>query len=60
MKWPKLPKIRPVDVASLFVMVGLGSQGYGLHEWLGLWSACLIVGTEVALMGLFGVMRHVG
>ncbi len=56
----KLPEIRAADVASLFVVIGLGAQGYGLYEWLGLWSTNMVVGTEILLMGLVGVWRHAG
>ncbi len=53
-------KVRPADIASLLVVVGLGAQGYGLYEWLGLWCPSMVVGTEIALMGLLGVLRHAG
>ena len=54
MKLPKMPKMRWADVASLLVVVGLGAQGLGLHMAMGPW-ALIIVGTEVAVMGLVGV-----
>jgi hypothetical protein len=56
----RLPEIRAADIASLLVVVGLGAQGYGLYEWLGMWCPFLVVGTEVAVMGLVGVLRHAG
>lgn len=56
----KLPKMRWADVATLIVVVGFGVQGYGLYEWQGSWCANLVVGTEIALVGLVGVWRHAG
>ena len=51
-------RVRPADIASLMVLWGLGAQGFGLYTvadstgW-----ALLIVGTEIGLMGLVGVLR---
>ena len=53
--------MRPEHTASIFVVVGLALQGYGLYEWQGLWCPLLVIGTEVALVGLAGswLLRHV-
>lgn len=52
-------KITGSDVSSLVLVLGLGAQGYGLYDWAGLWCTCLVVGTEIAAMGLAGVWSHV-
>lgn len=49
--------MRWVDVASLMVLVGMGFQSYGLYDLHSLGLPFLFVGTEIAIIGLLGVLR---
>lgn len=44
-------------IADTMVLGGLGAQGAGLYFAFGPAVCALVVGTEVALIGLIGVMR---
>ena len=46
-----------VNFCSGLFAAGLIAQGYGLFLLHGLWLPCAIVGSELALLGLAGVIR---
>lgn len=49
--------VRPADIASLMVLFGLIGQGFALYSISGAALAAGVIGTEVALLGLVGVLR---
>ena len=53
-------KIRAADVASLVFVLGVVAQGFGAYDLGGVGWAAAIVGTELAALGLMGVLRHAG
>lgn len=50
-------RIRAVDVASLFVLAGISAQGAGLWLAFGAGVCLTAMGTEVALLGIVGVLN---
>lgn len=51
--------MNPIRVAEGMVIAGLGAQGWALYELAGVWVAMAVVGTEVACLGLLGLLRAV-
>ena len=39
------------DVRDVFILGGLGSLGYGLYLWKGLWLACMAGGGLLMIIG---------
>ena len=51
-------RIHRADIASMMVLGGMAAQGYGVYFFHGPAWSMIIVGTEIALMGLVGVLRN--
>lgn len=53
--------MRPATIASIMVLGGIAAQGIGLYGLAGgHWIALAVVGTEMAALGLVGVLRNAG
>ena len=51
-------RVRAADVASVMFMTGVAVQGFGLYALGGMGLTTLVIGTELAILGIVGVFRH--
>lgn len=49
--------INPVRIAEALFLAGVAAQGYGVYHALGVDWAAIVLGTEMAAIGIIGVIR---